>query len=110
MSSVPIESLDATDRETLRHAIVDVLRVPLASVHPDADLVYELGAESIDFLDLLFSLDDLVGTHVLPERWGKWIRTRLPADSQGRGITPRVLEDFILHYRREPTLAPAETP
>lgn len=97
MSTLPDSA--TADSAAIGRMIAEVLRVPAESVHPDADLVYELGAESIDFLDLLFSLDELVGSRVLPERWGMWIRQRLPADSAGRGITPRVIEEFVVYYR-----------
>jgi acyl carrier protein len=94
-ASLPISS----DAAAIHRIIVEVLRVPPERVHPDADLVYELGAESIDFLDLLFSLDTLVGTRVLPERWGTWLKQRLPGVNDGSGITPRVIEEFVVSYR-----------
>lgn len=99
MSSPSESRPESSDAAVLRRLIADVLSVPPESVHPDADLVYELGAESIDFLDLLFSLDPLVGSRVLPEHWAAWVEERLPDARAGRGITPRVLEEFVIFYR-----------
>lgn len=108
MSTMPADSLTAAESETIRGIVATVLQVPIASVQPDTDLVYELGAESIDFLDLLFNLDELAGTRVLPEVWGTWIRGRLPGADQSQGITPRILEEFVLYYRTLPALATGE--
>lgn len=88
----------SADVAAIRAIIVNVLRVPPEKVLPDSDLVSDLGAESIDFLDLLFSLDDLVGRHVLPEHWGAWLRQRFPAGTSGR-LTPRIIEEFVVFYR-----------
>lgn len=98
MSSPPTTGADA-DAAAIRRIIADVLKVAPDRVHPEADLVRDLGAESIDFLDLLFSLDALVGGRVLPERWGAWLKQRLPAGSAGHGITPLVIEEFVVFYR-----------
>lgn len=94
------------DDDPLNRLIAGVLMVPLEAVSPDVDLVYELGAESIDFLDLLFSLDELVGGRVLPETWSGWLRERLPESQAGQGITPAILAEFVA-YQRSVLSAPA---
>lgn len=43
--------------ETLRQILVDVLCVPPVQVTPDADIVADLGAESIDVVDLAFRIE-----------------------------------------------------
>lgn len=91
--------IDPADTASLYRLIAHVLTVPLEAVQPDVDLVYELGAESIDFLDLLFSLDELTGARVLPEAWSAWLQQRLPAAKGGAGITPAIVAEFVAHQR-----------
>jgi acyl carrier protein len=43
--------------ETVREALVDALGVDDDEVSPEATLVGDLGAESIDFLDIVFKLE-----------------------------------------------------
>jgi len=43
--------------EKIQHALVDALGVDEDEVTPDATLVGDLGAESIDFLDIVFRLE-----------------------------------------------------
>jgi len=43
--------------EKIRTALVDALAVDEEEVTPDATLVGDLGAESIDFLDIVFRLE-----------------------------------------------------
>jgi len=57
-------SVDAilTDRHdeiygTVRQCVAEVLSIDPAKVNPHASLIEELGAESIDFLDLIFRLE-----------------------------------------------------
>ena len=98
---------ESADAAAIHRIIADVLKVPLENVRPDSDLMFELGAESIDVLDLLFNLDSLVGARVLPERWGEWLRAQSPRFSGGRGITPRAVEEFVVGYRASLTPQPA---
>jgi acyl carrier protein len=99
MSESILQNQNGPGAEEVNALIARVLTVPLDTVRPDLDLVYDLGAESIDFLDLLFSLDPLVGTRVLPEQWTAWIRARLPESNAGEGITPGIIHEFALHCR-----------
>jgi acyl carrier protein len=87
------------DTEPLFRLIASVLMVPVDAVQPDVDLVYDLGAESIDFLDLMFSLDELVGGRVLPETWSAWLDERFPEAKSGKGITPAIMAEFVTFQR-----------
>ena len=98
--TTPVAAEWRTDDEVALHAIIArVLMVPVAAVQPGSDLVYDLGAESIDFLDLLFSMDELVGRRVLPESWGAWLSGRLPDMVGNRGITAAIVGEFARHQR-----------
>ena len=91
--SAAIESLPAIDRAALAALVATVLHVPVEKVTPEADLVAHLGAESIDFLDLIFGLEGLVGHQVLPDQWTQHVRSRITDFSKG-GITVALLEEF----------------
>lgn len=87
------------DATAIRNMIAQVLSVSIESVHQDVDLVNELGAESIDFLDLLFHLDDVVGARVLPEHWNAWLKAWARERGASPVITPRMLEQFVGYCR-----------
>ena len=46
---------------TVRACVADVLAIDPAKVTPDASLIADLGAESLDFLDLVFRLETEYG-------------------------------------------------
>ncbi len=48
----------------IRDLLVDVLAVDEADVTPDARLTKDLGAESIDFLDIVFRLEQAFGIKI----------------------------------------------
>ena len=52
--------LDAAVRAIIAHVVM----VDIGDVQPDRALVAELGAESIDFLDLVFRIEDVVGRKI----------------------------------------------
>jgi acyl carrier protein len=110
MGNLPASAAATTDAAAISRIIANVLRVPVERVHPDAELIHELGAESIDFLDLLFNLDELTGRRVLPEHYGAWLRQRFPGGGDGHGITPRLIEEFVVFYRSSAPSAAGDTP
>ena len=50
--------------EKVRNALVDALGVDEDDVRPDATMVGDLGAESIDFLDIVFRLEKAFGIKI----------------------------------------------
>lgn len=71
-------SVSRADLEAgVRRAIADVLFVPEESIEPDHSLVHDLGAESIDILDLVFRLEDVIGTKVTARDFEAWLNDRL---------------------------------
>jgi len=52
--------------EKVRETLVDALGVDEDDVQPDATLTGDLGAESIDFLDIVFRLEKAFGIKVPP--------------------------------------------
>ena len=49
---------------TVRACVADVLAIDPAKVTPDASLIADLGAESLDFLDLVFRLETEYGVKI----------------------------------------------
>jgi acyl carrier protein len=49
---------------TVRACVADVLAIDPSKVTPDASLITDLGAESLDFLDLVFRLETEYGVKI----------------------------------------------
>ncbi len=84
-------------REAVVRIISEVLVVPPESVRPGSALVAELGAESIDFLDLIFRLEEWLGVRVPAERWDAYLKSRRPVLDPTTDITP----DLVLAFATE---------
>ena len=80
--------------EIVRGVIADVLVVPLERVQPESALIGDLGAESIDFLDLVFRLEDALGQKIPAEHWDAFLRRRLAGRDPGTAITTRLVCEF----------------
>jgi acyl carrier protein len=78
----------------VRRVIAEVLVIPADQVRDDSAIVADLGAESIDFLDLLFRLEEVLGRKVPIERWQRFLEERLPGASYATAITTTVVADF----------------
>jgi len=85
--------------EVVRQIIADVLVVALEEVQPGKALVRDLGAESIDFMDLVFRLEDALGFRIPFPRWQRFIEETL------QGQTPEGVREF-----QEETGAPLSAP
>jgi len=78
----------------VRRSVAQVLMVPLERVGPQTALVAELGAESIDFLDLVFHLEQGLGRKIPVARWGSFVDERLAGQELARAITTDVIREF----------------
>jgi acyl carrier protein len=85
--------------EVVRAIVSDVLLVPREKVHLDSALIGDLGAESIDFLDMVFRIEDIVGHRIHVSRWGTFIAERLPGADLTRAITTAVVVEFTERER-----------
>lgn len=83
---------DAVERSVCS-AIADVLFVSSDEVHPHHALIADLGAESIDLLDLVYRLEDVVGRRVTVAHFDGWVRDRLKQDG-ATGLTVSMVIDF----------------
>ena len=82
--------LDAAVRDIIAH----VLMVDIAEVEPHRALVAELGAESIDFLDLVFRIEDVVGKKIPLSEWQVFVSERLPGADLSMAITVAIVQEF----------------
>jgi acyl carrier protein len=85
--------------EAVRRLVADVLIVPLERVEPDSILAADLGAESIDYLDLVFRLEDVVGRSIPISNWQQYLNRRFGTASLTEAITTRVVVEFALECR-----------
>lgn len=80
---------------TVRECVAKVLAIDAAKITPDASLIEDLGAESLDFLDLVFQLETEYGVKI--PRDG----IRQAAQGSDGDIEPNsVLSDAVLERLR----------
>jgi acyl carrier protein len=80
--------------QLVREIVAEVLVISADEVAPGAALIRDLGAESIDFLDLVFRLEDALGTRIPYTRWQDFVTASLPAADLSTAITPEVVLAF----------------
>jgi acyl carrier protein len=80
--------------ELVREIVAEVLVIPADEVTPGAALIRDLGAESIDFLDLVFRLEDSLGTRIPYARWQDFLTASLAGADPSTAITPEVVRAF----------------
>jgi acyl carrier protein len=78
----------------VKQAVVDALGVSEDEVRPESTLMDELGAESIDLLDILFRLERKLGVKVKAADVAAYVQGDIPegdfGDDQGK-VTPLAL-------------------
>jgi acyl carrier protein len=92
---------DAT--QALRELIARALFVPVERVRPEASLIYDLGAESVDLLDLAVKIEDRFGAAVPLERlqdirvaWrDRTYLAEVVRDRLGLDVPPRALRAIL---------------
>lgn len=78
----------------VRDILAEVLVISADEVTPGAALIRDLGAESIDFLDLVFRLEDALGTRIPYTRWQDFLSASLGGADLSIAITPEVVKAF----------------
>lgn len=80
--------------QLVRQIVSEVLVISADEVTPGAALIRDLGAESIDFLDLVFRLEDALGTRIPYTRWQDFLAASLAGADPWAAITPEVVRAF----------------
>lgn len=60
--------------QQVRRILVEALNVPEDSVTPEAGLIDDLGAESIDFIDIAIRIERTLGVKLPTREWGAFAR------------------------------------
>jgi acyl carrier protein len=81
--------------QAVRLIIADVLFVSEEDVEAEKSLIGDLGAESIDFLDLVFRLEDVVGRKITVAHFDRWVEGRL-ARAETADVTVAIMTEFAL--------------
>jgi acyl carrier protein len=91
---VNAQSLEAL----VRQIVAEVLVVAPEAVRPGTALMRDLGAESIDFMDLVFRLEEALGKRIPYTRWQEFLQASPAGRDPAVAITPEIVEEFA---RRE---------
>lgn len=86
--------------QKVREVLVDALAVDEEDVSPEASLTADLGAESIDFLDIVFKLEQVFGIKIPQGELFPENVAQDPAFVQGGKVTPHgmaVLRERLPH-------------
>lgn len=76
-------SADERTMEAVKEAVVEALGVSPDEVVPDASLLDDLGAESIDLLDMLFRVDRKIGVKIKASEISDYIQGGMTEDEFG---------------------------
>jgi acyl carrier protein len=71
--------------------VAEALDQPMSSVTPTSSLVTDLGAESLDFIDLTFRIESAFGIKIVEDEL--WRAVASPAD-----ITPATIVDYLTSH------------
>jgi len=87
--------------EELRRVVADTLQIEVESVTPESSIVYDLDAESLDFLDINYRLEQIFGVkmarHFFLEHAEEMFGEGTVIDDSGR-LTPNAIELFRIRY------------
>lgn len=93
--------------EQLKPLLVEVLGVSPAAIHPQSELVTDLGAESIDLLDLTFRIEETFAVRIEANELEREALKQLPGGvfEQDGQLTEEALAEL---RRAAPELDPAK--
>ena len=86
----------------VQRIVSQVLMVDPSMVQPETTL-YALGAESIDYLDLIFRIEEVIARKVPVSRWESFVKERFPGANLAEAITVAVIAEFADRERARPT-------
>lgn len=79
--------------EKVRDCVAEALALDLDEISPESTLLDELGAESIDLLDILFRIDRATGVKIQSDELASYVQGGIPdeefGDEDADVITPK---------------------
>lgn len=99
MTSQPSEKEILTE---IRGILITALRKPAEQVQPGATLFGDLGAESLDLLDIRFRMEKVFGIRIAQDEISKTVDATLSTDEVRRILSVEHLVEFVsyrLHNR-----------
>ena len=84
--------------EKVRDCVAEALALDLDEISPASTLLDELGAESIDLLDILFRIDRATGVKIQSDELASYVQGGIPdeefGDEDADVITPQGMEQL----------------
>lgn len=84
--------------EKVRDCVAEALALDLDEISPESTLLDELGAESIDLLDILFRIDRATGVKIQSDELASYVKGGIPdeefGDEDADVITPKGMEQL----------------
>ena len=84
--------------EKVRDCVAEALALDLDEISPASTLLDELGAESIDLLDILFRIDRATGVKIQSDELASYVQGGIPdeefGDEDADVITPKGMEQL----------------
>ena len=84
--------------EKVRDCVAEALALDLDEISPESTLLDELGAESIDLLDILFRIDRATGVKIQSDELASYVQGGIPdeefGDEDADVITPKGMEQL----------------
>lgn len=84
--------------EKVRDCVAEALALDLDEISPESTLLDELGAESIDLLDILFRIDRATGVKIQSDELASYVQGGMPdeefGDEDADVITPKGMEQL----------------
>ena len=84
--------------EKVRDCVAEALALDLDEISPESTLLDELGAESIDLLDILFRIDRVTGVKIQSDELASYVQGGIPdeefGDEDADVITPKGMEQL----------------
>ena len=84
--------------EKVRDCVAEALALDLDEISPESTLLDELGAESIDLLDILFRIDRATGVKIQSDELASYVQGGIPdeefGDEDADVITPKGMDQL----------------
>lgn len=84
--------------EKVRDCVAEALALDLDEISPESTLLDELGAESIDLLDILFRIDRATGVKIQSDELARYVQGGIPdeefGDEDADVITPKGMDQL----------------